>query len=82
MEFSNASYENPQPKKMKCFNCGSDQCFKETLNGEIFNIGGEQEIKIKYVAKLIMKLSKTKGVLKYLSHLKTFRLSLNNLSQS
>ena len=34
MEFSSASYENPQPKKMKCFNCGSDQCFKETLNGE------------------------------------------------
>ena len=29
-----ASYENPQPKKMKCFNCGSDQCFKESLNGE------------------------------------------------
>ena len=34
MEFSNASYENPQPKKMKCFNCGSDHCFKENLNGE------------------------------------------------
>ena len=29
-----ASYENPQLKKMKCFNCGSDQCFKESLNGE------------------------------------------------
>ena len=34
MEISNASYDNPQPKKMKCFNCGSDQCFKESLNGE------------------------------------------------
>ena len=35
---------------------------------QIFNIGGEHEIKIKYVAKLIMKLSKLKGNLKYLSH--------------
>tara|TARA_R100000734_G_C3315436_1_gene107384 strand:- start:724 stop:1215 length:492 start_codon:yes stop_codon:yes gene_type:complete len=35
MEISRASYENPQPKKMKCFCCGSDQCFKENLNGEI-----------------------------------------------
>ena len=35
---------------------------------QISNIGGEQEIKIKYVAKLIMKLSKIKGNLKYLSH--------------
>ena len=34
MEFSNASYDNPQPKKATCFCCGSDQCFKETLNGE------------------------------------------------
>ena len=34
MEFSSASYENPQPKKIKCFCCGSDQAFKETLNGE------------------------------------------------
>ena len=32
MEFSSASYENPQPKKIKCFCCGSDQAFKETLN--------------------------------------------------
>ena len=34
MDITQASYDNPQPKKMKCFNCGSDQCFKETLNGE------------------------------------------------
>ena len=34
MQFGSASYDNPQPKKMKCFNCGSDQCFKENLNGE------------------------------------------------
>ena len=33
-QFSSASQENPQPRKAKCFNCGSDQCFKETLNGE------------------------------------------------
>lgn len=35
MEFgSTSSYDNPQPKKATCFCCGSDQCFKETLNGE------------------------------------------------
>jgi len=34
MDISNTSYDNPQPKKMKCFNCGSEQCFKESLNGE------------------------------------------------
>ena len=33
-EFSSVSKDNPQPKKAKCFCCGSDQCFKETLNGE------------------------------------------------
>ena len=33
-QFSSASQENPQPRKAKCFCCGSDQCFKETLNGE------------------------------------------------
>ena len=27
-----ASYDNPQPKKMKCFCCGSDQCFSEKIN--------------------------------------------------
>ena len=34
MDISNTSYDNPQPKKMKCFNCGSEQFFKESLNLE------------------------------------------------
>ena len=34
IEFSSSSRDNPQPKKLKCFCCSSDQCFKEKLNGE------------------------------------------------